>query len=286
MSVQNIRVALGIIVSWCSLWGFVKDSTCSAGEGFPTTVMWATVKVVNPGSTATAVLVRSPEGKPVLLSANHVFSAMQGDECTVILHRRDESGRFQTNPKPLTIRREGKPLWRKHPTVDLAAISVPFSEEDNLAVLPWESLASTEDLEQIALQPGDTVRGVGFPHGNAFKGSPLEFGVVRMGCLAGYPFLPVEPGRTFLVDMNIFEGDSGGPLYAWNLQDAAEVHRGANKDGLILGVMIAQHFVDEEYKLIYATGKYRHRMGLAIVAPAPFAREIVESIGKEEPPAS
>ncbi len=285
MPAQNIRIGLGIVLSCCSLLGLGRDSAGFGAEGFPTTVLWATVKVVNPGSTATAVLVRSAEGKPVLLSANHVFSAMQGDVCTVILHRADESGRFRTNPKPLTIRRDGKPLWRQHPTADLAAIPVPFSDEDNAAVLPWDSLATAEDLERLALQPGDVVRGIGFPHGNAFKGSPLEFGVVRLGCLAGYPLLPIEPGRTFLADMNIFEGDSGGPVYVWDLHDAEGGDRGAKKDGLILGIVVAQHFIDEEYKLIYGSGKYRHRMGLAIVAPSPFAREAVEAAVNEEPSA-
>ncbi|NMC21139.1 MAG: trypsin-like peptidase domain-containing protein [Thermogutta sp.] len=279
------RITLAIVVSLLSFAWAGTAPACLAAEGFPTTVLWATVKVVNPGSTATAVLVRSPAGKPVLLSANHVFAAMQGDECTVILHRKDENGKFQTNPKPLAIRRDGKPLWRQHPAVDLAAIPVPFSDEDNPAVLPWESLASAEDLEGLALQPGDMVRGIGFPHGNAFKGNPLEFGVVRLGCLAGYPLLPIEPGRTFLLDMNTFEGDSGGPVYVWDLQNAKDVDRGPKKDGSILGIVVAQHFIDEEYKLIYGSGKYRHRMGLAIVVPAPFAREIVESAVEGEPPA-
>jgi len=283
MALQRITLVI-VLPLLCSLWMRTAPA-CLGAEGFPTTVLWATVKVVNPGSTATAVLVRSSEGKPVLLSANHVFAAMQGDECTVVLHCQDESGRFRTNPKPLAIRREGRPLWRRHPTADLAAIPVPFSDEDNLAVLPWESLATAEDLGRLALQPGDLVRGIGFPHGNAFKGSPLDFGVVRLGCLAGYPFLPIEPGRTFLADMNIFEGDSGGPVYVWDLQNSDGVDRGPKKDGLILGIVVAQHFIDEEYKLIYGSGKYRHRMGFAIVAPAPFAREAVESAVKEEPPA-
>ncbi len=274
MSLSRVACWMCILV-WINLCGPYAPF-CRGAEDFPTTVLWATVKVVNPGSTATAVLIRSPQGKLVLLSANHVFESMRGDECTVILHRRDEKGSLQMNPKPLTIRREGKPEWQKHPAVDLAVMPVPFSEEDNLAILPWESLATVEDLERLSLQPGELVRAIGFPHGNAFKGSPLEFGVVRLGCLANYPILPIESDRPWLIDLNTFEGDSGGPVYVWDPHHDQDGNPGPSKNGSIVGIIVAQHFLDEEYKLIYSSGKTRLRLGMAIVLSAPLAREAVE----------
>jgi len=246
-------------------------------EGFPTLVLWSTVKVMAPGSTATGFLVRSPSGEGVILvSADHVFRAMKADECTVLLHLRDESGKLTKNPQKLSVRQGGQPLWVKHPKADVAAISVPFGPEQNLAVLPWESLATAEELLQMELQPGDLVRSVGYPHGNMFKGNDLEFAVVRLGCLATHPFPPSEQASTFLIDSNTFEGDSGGPVFVWKLPGASGLHREDNGWEKIIGLIVAQHFVDEQYTLIYQSGKFRHRMGLAIVLPSVTIRETVE----------
>ncbi|MGQ9563518.1 MAG: trypsin-like peptidase domain-containing protein [Thermogutta sp.] len=256
---------------------FVGLSPSTFGEGFPTQVLWATVKIMAPGSTATGFLVQSPRGEQcVLVSANHVFSAMKADECTVLLHTRDASGNLSKNPQKLPVRKEGQPLWTKHPREDVAAIPVPFSADQNLAVLPWEAIAFAEELAKMELQPGDVVRSVGYPHGNMFKGNDLEFGVVRLGCLATYPFPPSEQASTFLLDTNTFEGDSGGPVYVWKLPSAPGINREDGGFEKIIGLVVAQHFLDEQFTLIYQSGKFRHRMGLAIVVPSTFIRETVE----------
>ncbi len=248
-------------------------------EGFPTRVLWSTVKITAPGSTATGFLVRSPSGEQVILiSADHVFKAMKADECTVLLHLRDQSGNLTKNPHKLAVRQGGQPLWVKHPKADVAALPVPFGPEQNLAVLPWEALATAEELVQMELQPGDLVRSVGYPHGNMFKGNDLEFAIVRLGCLATYPFPPSEQASTFLLDSNTFEGDSGGPVYVWKLPGAPGLHREDGGWEKIIGLIVAQHFVDEQFTLIYQSGKFRHRMGLAIVASSVMIRETVEQV--------
>jgi len=258
------------------LW-FLGCSASASANGFPTQVLWATVKVIAPGSTATGFLVKSPDGQElVLVTANHVFGAMKADECTILLHGRDESGKFTKNPQKLLVRKDARPIWTKHPNADVAAITVPFASDQNLAVLPWESLATAEELTQMELQPGDLVRSVGYPHGNMFKGNDLEFGIVRLGCLATFPFPPSEQARTFLLDTNIFEGDSGGPVYVWKLPSASGLDRADGGLERVIGLIVAQHFVDEQFTLIYQSGKFRHRMGLAIVVPSTVIRETVE----------
>lgn len=252
-------------------------SASVSADGFPTQVLWATVKIIAPGSTATGFLVRSPSGQElVLVTANHVFAAMKADECTVLLHTRDESDKFTKNPQKLLVRKDAQPIWTKHPDSDVAAMIVPFGLDQNLAVLPWESLATAEELNQMELQPGDFVRSVGYPHGNMFKGNDLEFGIVRLGCLATFPFPPSEQARSFLLDTNTFEGDSGGPVYVWKLPSASGLDRPDGGLERVIGLIVAQHFVDEQFTLIYQSGKFRHRMGLAIVVPSTVIRETVE----------
>lgn len=260
---------LGMAVVW---------PQAAAEESFLGTMIRATVKVVNPGSTASGFLVELPTGSWALVSAAHVFNSMRGEQCTVVLHRRDEEGKIVKNPQVLTVRREGKPLWQRHPTADVAVLPVDFGPEANLGALPFDCLAKTENLEEI-LEPGTLVRALGFPHANIFKGNPEEFGVARLGCVASYPLLPPSERATFLVDMNSFEGDSGGPVFVVQEgRNAESADAPAHLRGWVVGLISGQHFVDEEYKLIYQTGKFRHRMGLAIVVPSPFIREVLEKL--------
>lgn len=263
-------VLLSLAIVFCGV-------SVAHAEGFPLKVLWSTVKLINPGSTATGFLVTNADGdKLFLVTAHHVFERMRGDECEVLCHQRDENGEIVKSPQKLAVRKDGKPIWTKHPKADVAAIAAPFSSETSLAVLPWQALADVETLTSLELQPGDLVRTAGYPHGTLFKGNDLEFAVVRLGCLATYPFPPSEQIGTFLLDANTFEGDSGGPVFVWSLPTAAGLSRSADQGEKIIGLVIAQHFVDEQFTLIYQSGKFRHRMGLAIAVPSNRIREVIE----------
>lgn len=252
----------------------LRAEQASETPGFLTQVTWATVKITNPGSTATGFLVELPSGPWVLVSAAHVFSSMKGDQCTVILHRRGDDGRIVKNPQTVPVHRENKDLWEKHPTADVAVIRVDFQRDANLGVLPYECLATVQVLEKLPLEPGLIVRALGFPHANIFNGNPEEFGIARLGCIASYPLLPIKENPRFLVDMNTFEGDSGGPVFAL----ASENKETGAVAGYVIGLVSGQHFVDEEFKLIYQSGKFRHRMGLAIIMPSVFIRETIDRL--------
>ena len=89
-------------------------------------------------------------------------------------------------------------------------------------------------------------------------GIAAGFPLTRLGCLASYPVTPSEKQPTFLVDYNTFEGDSGGPVYL-DMTQAGEPQR------KIVGLVQAQHFLDERYKLVYQEGLTRRRLGIAIV---------------------
>jgi hypothetical protein len=71
----------------------------------------------------------------------------------------------------------------------------------------------------------------------------------------------------FLVDYNSFEGDSGGLVYSEGFGNAAK----------IIGLVHAQHFLDERYKLVYQEGKIRKRLGLAIIVSS---QAILETIAE------
>jgi hypothetical protein len=245
-----------------------------------TQLVLSTVLLSHPDSTGTAFLLTRPSpGEPgrtqfLLLTAEHVLGRVKGDETTIIFHRLGPDGGYAKLPVKLRIRQDGKALWTKHPTADIAAMVVSPPPEVVPPCVPVDRLASEDDLIRCGIHPGDTVRCVAFPHPIQFEAGEAGFGVVRTGCIASYPLLPTSKIRTFLVDLNTFEGDSGGPIYL--SEESRNVGGKAEPVQFIVGLMTGQQFIDEEFKLIYQTGKFRHRMGLGIVAPAPAIRETID----------
>jgi hypothetical protein len=141
--------------------------------------------------------------------------------------------------------------------------------------MPVELLASDNELQKYEVHPGDTIRGIGFPHANEFEANEGGFAVVRTGCVASYPLLPTKTTRTFFFAFNSFEGDSGAAVY---LSENNRFYGGKTQEGrvqLILGLVSEQQFLDEEIKMAYQTWKFRHRLGLGIVVHATAIKETI-----------
>src|ERR1700757_2015097 len=69
----------------------------------------------------------TPDGRPrvVLVTANHVFDRMKGDDATVGYRVEQPDGSWSFAPQQISIRAgDGKALWVHHPTRDVAALSI------------------------------------------------------------------------------------------------------------------------------------------------------------------
>ncbi|WP_165227672.1 trypsin-like peptidase domain-containing protein [Aquisphaera insulae] len=249
-----------------------------------TQLMLATVKVADPDATGTGFLLSRPSPKDpkatqfLLVTAEHTLARTKGEDVTLFFHKRRPNGLYEKAPVKVRVRQEGKVLWKKHPELDVGVIAVVPPAEAVPPAVPVDLLASDADLEKYEIHPGDAVRCVGFPHPNQFEASEAGFGVVRGGFIAGFPLLPTKATQTFLVDLNTFEGDSGAPVYLVDLQRLLQAKPEPARVRLILGLMVGQHFLDEEFKAIYQTSKFRHRMGFGIVVHATAIRETVEML--------
>lgn len=263
---------------------------CSAAQAqdLNTDLMLSTVKIANPSSTASGFLITRPApGDPrarqfVFVSANHVFAKMQGEEATIFYHKREPDGGFTKVPAKIKVRGGGKDLWTKHPSADVAVLVVTPPAEAIPAGVSIDLLASDEDLRKYEVHPGDSIRGVGFPHPNQFEANAGGFPVVRGGCIASYPLLPTNKTRTFLFDVSIFEGMSGGPVY---LYDANRYYGGRTQPGrtqLILGLTSGQHWLNESYNMVYGAGTIRQRLELAIIVHASAIRETIDLLPKAQ----
>jgi hypothetical protein len=137
-------------------------------------------------------------------------------------------------------------------------------------------LATDRDLQKYRVHAGDVLACLGYPH--RVEANEAGFPILRSGTVASFPLLPSRVTRTFLLSANVFEGDSGGPVF---LADPKRLLPGKEKSEevrLIVGLVTGQHFLDEEMKMVYGTTKIRHRLGLAIVVHAAFIREVIERL--------
>ena len=255
-----------------------------------TQLMLTTVKVSDSDSTGTAFILSRPKpGDPkatqfLLITAEHTLSRSKGNEVTVVFRKKSADGGHEKAPVKITVRQDGKVLWKKHPTADVGILPITPPPDALVPSVSVDLLASDEDLERHQIHPGDPVRCVGFPHPNQFEPNEAGFGVVRSGCIAGYPLRPTRKTKTLLLDLNTFEGDSGAPVY---FVDDHRLVAGKTEPGpvrLILGLMVGQHFLDEEFKMIYQTGKFRHRMGFGIAVHATAIKETIDLLDAKPGP--
>jgi hypothetical protein len=198
---------------------------------------------------------------------------VKGNETTLILRKKAPDNSFTKLPLKLAIRKEGKPLWTKHPTADIAVLSLVPPKEADLPNLSPDLLATDDSFKRYEIHPGEILRCLGYPH--RVESSEGGFATLRSGAIASYPLLPTKVRKTFLMSYNTFEGDSGGPVFLAETNRMLTGQSQPEKVNLILGLVLGQTFLDEETKTGYEIRKVRHRLGLAIVVHASLIREAI-----------
>lgn len=270
---MSFRWAVIVLSALCSI------PVAAHADDFHTDMMRATVKLQHDKSTATGFVLHQPgaEGKrsrSILVTAAHVLEASPDAETTIVYRVAEAEGLYRKESMPLPIRKDGEPLWIKHPEEDIAVLPVQLPEQADLPEISTELLATDDMLREHRIHPGRSVALLGFPHRVEANGA--AFPILRTGPIASYPLIPTSLNRRFMLSTNTFEGDSGGPIY---IDESARSRADGAKDlRMILGLMHGQHFLDEEMTMIYGTSKIRHRLGLGIVIQASLIRETIDRL--------
>lgn len=187
---------------------------------FPVDLIQATVQVdqklahgERTVGTGFLVSATTSDGAPrtILITANHVLSGMPGGEARIGYRTVGSDGVWRYTPQPVTIRdAEGEPLWTRHPSRDVAAITIQAPPEFARAAIPAGYLAAEPNGVEQAIAPGAELMVLGFPRGVAANNA--GFPILRSGRVASYPISP-EAFPTFLLDFSVFPGNSGGPVF-------------------------------------------------------------------------
>lgn len=220
---------------------------------------------------------RPNEARFVLITAAHVLEGIQGDAAMLNLRRKSDQGDWERVPFPLQIRANGRPLWLKHPTQDIAVMYIALPHEVSIPLTSTDLLADDETLERYEIHPGDSLHCLGFPFGQ--ESSAAGFPILRSGMIASYPLTPTAKTKTFLLDFPVFEGNSGGPVY---MVDEDRAFQGNVSLGsvtqLILGLVTQETTHVEQLIGQYNAEVHRYPLGLATVVHASFIKEAIEML--------
>jgi hypothetical protein len=208
----------------------------------------------------------TPDGRPrtVLITANHVFRKMPGAIATIGFRVENADGSWRYDPAPLKIRDGDRELWTHHPDRDVAAISIDAPTEFTKAAIPQAWLGADESFARYQVGPGYEMLALGFPQG--LSANPAGFPILRSGRVASFPLAPSSAFPTFLLDFNVFPGNSGGPVYVAAPPHGVTPTSGGSSGGFIAGILTQQVELNSQ------------NLSIGIVTDARFVRETLTLI--------
>ncbi len=250
-------------------------------------MMESTVKIVGLGpaglSTGSGFIIGKATAVPdsagmqsfdyVLVTANHVLSEIQGDAATLVLHRLNGSNKWERVEQAIKIRNAGKDLWLKHAALDLAVMKVPLTVGTIRDIVPETLLIDDASIKEFEIGPGSPVMCLGFPLG--VEANSYGFAILRSARIASYPLLPTSDTKTFMLDFNVFGGNSGGPVifYETNPVYGGSTHIGTIRG--ILGVMSQQQVFTQTSQSLYEVKQTNTSLALGVAVHASYIKELL-----------
>ena len=209
----------------------------------------------------------------VLVTAAHVFEGIDGDNATLQLRRKNADGTYAIFGYQFPIRKDGKPLYVRHPAADVAAMYGDIPDEVPMTGLPPAALVTDKSLEDIEFHPGDEAFILGFPGMLSTEGG---FPFLRTGRIASYPLTPMNVVKQWAFDAHVFNGNSGGPVYFTSVNRFFKNQAHFGVVAGILGLVIQErHSPLSEFA--------NRDLDYGIVVPAQFIRETLDLLPSPPP---
>jgi len=261
--------------------GILPCSTTAQETDLTTALMTSTVKIQDGNSVGTAFILGQPlKADPtrlayVLVTAKHVLEGFKGDVATLHMRKKVGDG-FERVPIQLAIRSAGKPLWVQHSTADVAVMRIRVPDLAHVVLVSTDLLATDDNLRQLSVGPGEELQVLGFPFGA--ESSPAGFPILRSGRIASYPLLPTKEVKTFLMDFQIFGGNSGGPVFLVSSTRQTGGNLSLGRYLSLLGLVSQQQEVEERIESLGEVTMRKHPLSLAVVVHASFIRATIDAL--------
>lgn len=207
-------------------------------------------------------------GKTVLVTAAHVLSNFKGPDCTLVLRAADREGNIVRREVVVPLQDGNKPLWVRHPELDVAALPVKLPDGVDVQPFAYRQIADGKATAERRVRVGQEVYIPCFPA--QLEANPAGWPILRRGSIATHPLTPPTVAKSILVDYSHFGGDSGSPVVACD-----------GKEPVVLAVVYAM-----QRQTLRTTSPYEERvthvpLGLAVAVQAPFVRETIERLLKK-----
>jgi S1-C subfamily serine protease len=245
-----------------------------------TTLMRATYRFEAPGSLGTIFVIGVPTPdspaslRYALVTAAHVLEHAQGEKATLHVRVKTE-GRIQRLPVPIQIRDGDNPRWVRHPKADVAAMLITVPSNIDIDLLTPSLFADDAFYDWARIHPGDELFALGFPLGA--EANDLGYPILRTGAIASYPLVPTRTNETFLLDLEIRPGNSGGPVCLYQLNRMVEKDTTKTINTCrIMGLISQEKVFTEQMKGLYEARTEQHPINVAQVVHATL---IVDTVG-------
>jgi hypothetical protein len=181
-------------------------------------MMWSTYVIASPKGIATGIIVNrkdrsAPDGNvPVLVTSAHVLAVAPRGPFYIAYRSPQQGAAPMVNILELDPPEQGDHFFFQHPRQDVAALEIRLPPElaNEVALLSYIEERSISSRRNEP-HPGEDVSILGFP--SVFPGTEGGFAVLRAGRVASYSAGSPADRETFLINTNVYRGDSGGPVF-------------------------------------------------------------------------
>jgi hypothetical protein len=155
-----------------------------------------------------------PDGLvPVVVTSAHVLDSVGQGPLDVGVRVPDADGQPQVAVIQVQAQRAGTPFYVRHPNQDIAAFELTIpTKVAGLIRLPSCLKEKALATDSRRVRAGAEVSFLGFPE--VFPGTPGAFPLLRSGKIASYPAAALRAQRKFLINADVYPGDSGAPVFA------------------------------------------------------------------------
>ena len=206
--------------------------------------------------------------KQVLVTAAHVFDDLKGTDCTLVLRGHGKDNTIVRKEVTIPIREGKKPLWARHPDVDVAALGIDLPAGVDVMPFRFEQVADETWARQRKIRVGKDVCIPCFPA--QLEANAAGWPILRKGSIATHPLTPLASARTMLIDYSQFGGDSGAPVVLYD-----------GKEPIVVGLVSAMQRQTDKSSTPFEERTVHTPLGLAIAVQSPFIREVIERLLKK-----
>lgn len=159
------------------------------------------------------LIAKDRQSKAILVTAKHVLDRISevSDSATIYL-RNFVNDEYIKTPYTFPIRNNKGKMYTSSPSADIAVMYIDLPLRVRVPVFVLPIMDYEKHLQALDFHPGDEVMILGYPkcqESDNISGFPI----LRSGRVASYPIFPVIKHKTFLVDFEVYPGNSGGPVY-------------------------------------------------------------------------